>query len=199
MSSIREQNKIRTRKCILDTAVKLFSKNGFEQTSIEELAREAGIGKGTVYSYFQTKRDIVKAFCDDQLEYARNQLAAKTNPETPLLDQLLTIFLADFSYVAENREFGRVYLHEKVFPKEPFSEEDFQVQNDYFDLLYPIYRRGQELGELRKDLELLHIAGHFYAIYLLMISCWYTGMIPTEEIETAMKTMMTQTIEGLKP
>jgi len=150
MSSIREQNKIRTKKCILDTAVKLFSKNGFEQTSIEELAREAGIGKGTVYSYFQTKRDIVKAFCDDQLEYARNQLAAKTNPETPLLDQLLTIFLADFSYVAENREFGRVYLHEKVFPKEPFSEEDFHVQNDYFDLSTPFIAGGRNWGNCVK-------------------------------------------------
>jgi len=96
MSSIREKHKIRTRKCILDSAVKLFSKNGFEQTSIEELAKEAGIGKGTVYSYFQTKRDIVKAFCDDQLEYTRSELAAKTKTDTSLVEQLLIIFMADF-------------------------------------------------------------------------------------------------------
>ena len=199
MSSVREQHKIRTRRCILDSAVKLFSKKGFEQTSIEELAREAGIGKGTIYSYFQTKRDIVKAFCDDQLEYARSELAAKSNPDTPLIEQLMIIFMADFNYVTEHKEFGRVYLHEKVFPKDPLAEEDFQVQNDYFDMLYPIYRRAQERGELRSELELLHIAGHIYAIYLLMLSCWYTGMIPTEQIGEAMETMLTQTIDGLKP
>lgn len=199
MSSIREQHKIRTRRCILDSAVKLFSKKGFEQTSIEELAREAGIGKGTVYSYFQTKRDIVKAFCDDQLEYARTELAAKSNLDTPLIEQLLIIFMADFNYVAQNKEFGRVYLHEKVFPKEPLAEEDFKVQNDYFDMLYPIYRRAQERGELRRDLELLHISGHFYALYLLLLTCWYTGMVPTEEIGEAMRVMFTQTLEGLQP
>lgn len=199
MSSVREKNKRKTRNCILGSAVKLFSKNGFEKTSIEELAREAGIGKGTVYSYFRTKRDIVKAFCDDQLEYTRNELTAKTHPDTPLLEQLLVIFMADFNYVTENKEFGRVYLHEKVFPKEPLTEEDFQVQNDYFDMLYPIYQRAQERGELRRDLELLHISGHIYAIYLLLLSCWYTGMIPTEEIEEATKVMLTQTIEGLQP
>jgi AcrR family transcriptional regulator len=199
MSSVREQHKIRTKKCILDSAVKLFSKNGFEKTSIEALAKEAGIGKGTVYSYFRTKRDIVKAFCDDQLEYTRSELALKTNPDTPLIEQLLIIFMADFKYVTENKEFGRVYLHEKIFPKKPLTEKDFQVQNDYFDMLYPIYQRAQERGELRKDIELLHISGHFYAIYLLMLSCWYTGMIPTEEIGEATKVLLTQAIEGLKP
>lgn len=199
MSSIREQNKIKTRQCILESAVKLFSQKGFEQTSIEELAREAGIGKGTIYSYFETKRDIVKAFCDDQLDFARSELAAKSNPDTPLIEQLMIIFMADFNYVTEHKEFGRVYLHEKIFPKEPLTEEDFQVQNDYFDMLYPIYQRAQELGELRQDLELLHISGHVYAIYLLLLSCWYTGMVPTENIPEAMETMITQTLEGLAP
>jgi AcrR family transcriptional regulator len=199
MSSIREQNKIKKRRCILDAAIKLFSENGFQQTSIEELAREAGVGKGTVYSYFHTKRDIVRAFCDDLLEYTRSELAAKTNPDTPLKQQLMIIFMADFKYVSENKEFSRVFLQEKVFPKEGFSAEDFEVQNNYFEMLYPIYQHAQEHGELRKGLELLHISGHFYALYLLLVSCWYTGMIPTENIPEAMETMITQTLEGLAP
>lgn len=199
MSSIREQNKVKKRKCILDAAIKLFSEKGYAQTSIEELAREAGIGKGTVYSYFQTKRDIVRAFCDDLLEYTRNELAAKTNPDTPIKQQLMIIFMADFKYVSENKEFSRVFLQEKVFPKEGFSEEDFEVQNSYFEMLYPIYQRAQQRGELKQDLELLHISGHFYALYLLLVSCWYTGMIPTENISEAFHTMITQALEGLKP
>ncbi len=199
MSTIREQNKIKKRRCILDAAIKLFSQKGYEQTSIEELAKEAGVGKGTVYSYFHTKRDIVKAFCDDILEFTRSELAAKTKPDTPLTEQLMVIFMADFKYVAENKEFSRVFLQEKVFPKESFSEEDFEMQNDYFEMLYPIYQRAQERGELRKELELLHISGHFYALYLLLVSCWYTGMIPTDNIPEAMSTMITQTLEGLKP
>ncbi len=199
MSSIREQNKILKRTRILDAAIKLFSSNGYEQTSIEELAREAGVGKGTVYSYFHNKRAIVKAFCDDILEYARSELAAKTSPDTALKEQLMVIFLADFKYVAENREFSRVFLQEKVFPKQGSSKEDLEMQDSYFELLYPIYQRAQERGELRKELELLHISGHFYALYLLLVSCWYTGMIPTEDIPEAMAVMLDQTLEGLKP
>jgi len=199
MKSIREQNKINKRNCILEAAIKLFSSNGYEQTSIEELAREAGIGKGTVYSYFQTKKDIVRAFCEDELDYARNELTANTNAETPLREQLMVMFMAEFRHITRNKEFGRLYLQETVFPCEHHSAEDIEMQNKCFEMLYPIYRQAQERGELNRDLELLHIAGHFYALQLLVLSCWYNGMIPTEKIPEAMETLISQAIEGLKP
>ena len=199
MPTTREKNKITKRKSILEAAFRLFSRKGYSQTSIEELAREAGIGKGTVYSYFQTKRDIVRAFCEDELEFTREELTANTSPDTPLKDQLMIFFMAEFKHVSRNREFGRLYLQETVFPQEHHSDKDLEMQNRYFELLFPIYRRAQEQGELRRNLELLHIAGHFYALYLLVVSCWFNGMIPTEQAREAMSTMLDQTIEGLRP
>jgi len=199
MASLREQKKEQTRNRILETAVTLFSKNGIDNTSIEELAHKAGIGKGTVYTYFETKRQIVKALCDNQLENTRKELAAKTNPDSSLKDQMVVIFEADFNSITADREFGRVFLQEMVFPKEPLSAEDFTVQNDYFELLYPLYQRAQERGEIDENLELLNISGHFYAIYLLVVSCWYTGMLKRDEIHEAFDVLMTETINGLKP
>ena len=199
MRSTREQNKIDKRKGILEAAIRLFSVKGYDQTSIEELAREAGIGKGTVYSYFETKRDIVRAFCEDQLEYTRNELATGTNPDTSLKDQLLVIFMSEFRHVTANKEFGRLFLQEKVFPREHYSAEDQEIQNRYFEMLYPIYEKAQQQGELDSNLELLHISGHFYSLYLLILSCWYNGMIASEDIALSMETLIGQTINGLKP
>lgn len=199
MTSLREQNKIEKRKCILEAAIRLFSDKGYEQTSIEELAREAGIGKGTVYSYFETKRDIVRAFCEDQLEYTRNELTATTNPQTSLKEQLLVIFMAEFRHVTANKEFGRLFLQEKVFPREHYTVDDQEMQNRYFELLYPIYEKAQRRGELNSELELLHISGHFYSLYLLILSCWYNGMIATEDIAHSMEVLIEQAINGLKP
>lgn len=199
MCSLREKNKINKRKSILAAAVRLFSKKGFEQTSIEELAREAGIGKGTVYSYFQTKKDIVRAFCEDEIEFTRQELTRNTSPDTPIKDQLMILFEAEFEHLSRNKEFGRLYLQTRVFPDAHHSAEDLEMQNKYFELLFPIYQKAQERGELRQDIELLHISGHFYALYLLMVSCWFNGMIPTENINEAMSTMLDHTIEGLKP
>ena len=49
------------RNQILDAAVTTFSRNGFHQTTIEEIRLEAGLSRGAVYHYFKTKEDIIDA------------------------------------------------------------------------------------------------------------------------------------------
>lgn len=48
------------RNRILDVAIELFSTKGFENVSVSEIAKKAGVGKGTVYVYFPSKVDILK-------------------------------------------------------------------------------------------------------------------------------------------
>jgi AcrR family transcriptional regulator len=59
--SKREMNKARHRDAILDTAEKLFAANGYENTSIDEIARGAGLTKRTLYQYFLSKEDLFYA------------------------------------------------------------------------------------------------------------------------------------------
>src|SRR5512134_2899298 len=49
------------REQILDAALRLWTKQGFDATTVEALAREAGIAKGTVYLYFRTKQELLAA------------------------------------------------------------------------------------------------------------------------------------------
>jgi len=48
-------------KVILDAAFKLVAKNGYESTSISQIAKEANISKGLVYNYFESKEEILKS------------------------------------------------------------------------------------------------------------------------------------------
>ena len=49
------------KKMIMDTAIKIFSQKGYFQTTISEIAKEAGIGKGTIYEYFKSKEEIIQS------------------------------------------------------------------------------------------------------------------------------------------
>lgn len=194
----REEKKAQTRQAILDAAVHLFSKKGFEKTSIDELAKKAGIGKGTIYSYFKTKTDIIRAFCSDELEFIHQELARKTNPEAPFLEQIHTIFYAEFKYISKNPDFGRTLMKELVFPRETHIK-CVGEENDYFAMLFPIIEKAQEKGELKADLVPLHVAGHFYAIFLLLVSSWYGGRVAFEEVHDAMHFLFQQNMDGLAP
>ncbi len=197
--SIREQKKKKTKKTILKTAISLFNENGYDNTSIEAIAKSAGVGKGTVYSYFNTKRDIIKGFCEDEIEQIHLELVKKSNENVPILEQMKTIYMTEFQHITQNKEFGRLYMREAIFPDDVDMEENRELETEYFKVLFPILEKAQKRGELRKDIDLLFLTGHFYSLYLLILSAWYTGRILTEAVDITMETLFRQALEGLQP
>lgn len=199
MVSLREKKKRKTREAILNAAIELFGKNGFEATSISQLAQKAGVGKGTVYSYFSTKQDILNAFCEGELEYVHEQLNTKTNPDAPVLEQLVTIFLAEFEYVTRTPEFGRLYMQEMLFPKKEMVLNHKELENKFLDMIFPIISRAQQRGELRADMELLHLCGHFFSLFILLVHAWYSDLLGDQTAEEALTTLFSNALNGLQP
>jgi len=200
MAGIREQKKEQTRAAILKAALHLFTRKGYENTSIDELARTAGIGKGTVYTYYQTKSEIFLAFCEEQLEFVYRELAEKTDPQAPLIEQLMALFMGEFRFVSRNKEFGRILLRETVFPKDLTVERSGELDNKYINLMVPMFKQAQLCGELRTDLELILVTGHFYALYIMTVSGWYMGRLLNEEdVAMAMESLFEQALDGLAP
>lgn len=197
--SVREAKKQRNKQAIVEAAISLFSAQGYENTSIEQIARAAGVGKGTVYSYFQTKKDIIKGFFEYELEKIHLELVKRSNQDASILEQMLTIYMTEFYHVTQNREFGRLYMRESIFPKESDVQDNLETDDKYFQILFPILQKGQERGELRKDVDLLYMTAHFYSLYIMIISAWYTGRISTDEVEPAMELLFRQVLEGLEP
>lgn len=197
--SIREKKKQQTKQAILEAAISLFSENGYESTSIEQISRAAGVGKGTVYGYFQTKREIIKGFCEYELEQIHSELIKRSNPEAPILEQMLTIYMTEFRHITRNREFGRLYMREALFPEDADVQDNLEIDDKYFQMLFPILEKAQERGELRKDIELLHITAHFYSLFILILHAWYTGRIKSDEIEGAMQLLFKQILDGISP
>ncbi len=198
MSITREEKKEKTRKAIIKAAVRLFDQKGYEKTSIEELAREAGVGKGTIYTYFQTKDQIFYAFCEEQLEFVHAELASKTDPNAPIIEQIMTVYMGEFIHVTQSKEFGRFFMQHVLFPENVDSTHE-EVDNKWLELLFSLLEKAQQRNELRKDIDLLYLAGHFYALYVLVVSSWYTGRIETEEVGPGMRLLFEQALEGLAP
>lgn len=58
--SLRDRQKAQTREHLLDVSAALFADKGYNETTIEDIARAAGSSRATVYSYFSTKEDILR-------------------------------------------------------------------------------------------------------------------------------------------
>ncbi len=80
-----QQRSEETRTKILDSAVKLFSMQGFDAASVDDICEDAGISKGAFYHHFESKQALFLALLDNWLQTIDNAIEAskdKTAPET---------------------------------------------------------------------------------------------------------------------
>jgi len=91
------------REAILDATDRFLSKYGYKKMTIDDLAREVGIGKGSIYLHFSSKEEIVLSHIDRIVERVKEQLKsiAKTgdSPAECLRQMLLTRVLLRFDSV----------------------------------------------------------------------------------------------------
>ena len=92
------RRKVTSRAELEQVAFELFSRQGFEQTTVDDIASAAGIGRRTFFRYFPSKNDVVWGDFDADLERMRHRLRAV--PEgTPLMDALRRA-IVDFNAIA---------------------------------------------------------------------------------------------------
>jgi AcrR family transcriptional regulator len=197
MNGIREQKKQQTHKAIIDAAIKLFTEKGFEATSMEELARAAGVGKSTIYGYFKAKNDIFLAFCDAELDFAFAELDRKIDEKASLVDQLVAQMMGQLVYVTKNREFGRIFVREMLFPSEAGMHKNSDLDRRYVGKLVEVLTNAQQRGELPAQTDLLLMMAHLHALYLMVLSTLYTGDVTSvENAEILLRALVMQALHG---
>lgn len=63
-----------TRERIMEASLELFARYGFKKTTVDDIARESGVGKGTVYLYFSSKEEIALEVMRDQNRQIHDKL-----------------------------------------------------------------------------------------------------------------------------
>src|SRR5215813_7819877 len=92
-----------TRTRILNAALALFRRKGFEQTTMREIATETGVSLGNAYYYIESKEALVMAFYERAHTELPSRVAAAVLPAAGLEEQLSAIIDSKFSYFAPNR------------------------------------------------------------------------------------------------
>lgn len=184
----------------MEAAINLFGERGYESTSVSSLAKTAGIGKGTIYSYFASKNEILLAFCEEELAFIHQEIRKRLDPDAPLAEKMLLVLMSEFRFVTKNKDFGRTLLREMTFPKEITIEKSRLIEERFLNLFVKIFQEGQERGQLRRDVELIITGGHFYGLYLMALSAWYSSRLHTEEdVRESLELMIDQALTGLTP
>lgn len=148
---------------IILSSIETFSRTNYEKATTALLAREAGVAEGTLYKYFPSKKELFLACCryiEEQL-LARYEAIYRECGDRPL-EYLKRVSASYLEFVRDNPSM-RKFL---AFVLNNTFDEDFRRELEGFmDLnirtTERMLRRGQEMGEIREDID-PHVVAWFY-------------------------------------
>jgi AcrR family transcriptional regulator len=82
--TLRERKRARTRQALVEAAVDLFERRGYERTTIADIAAAADIGTRTFFSYFATKEELLFPESDDRIRAAVDAIANRRLEDGPV-------------------------------------------------------------------------------------------------------------------
>jgi len=155
IQKLNNTNKEPERKTqILASAIKIFGEKGFQNATIAEIAKDAGVGDATIYEYFKNKEDLMLAIPVETTKELIPQINDHMMGIKGALNKLRKFIWWWLNYVEKNPGYGSIVLLELKTSKTYVSNEAYQAARNFYKIVLDIIREGQEEGSIKKEINI---------------------------------------------
>ncbi|AGB41517.1 transcriptional regulator [Halobacteroides halobius DSM 5150] len=137
---------------IIDAALQLFSEQGYHKTTVSQIAQEAEVAKGTVYWYFDSKKDLFRGILISGIEKLHcrvKKTIAKENTAINKLERLVELFLEFFK---NGQQVSKMYEENTTSIDAEFKEKLIELREDMIITIATIIEEGKKSGELKSEI-----------------------------------------------
>jgi TetR/AcrR family transcriptional regulator len=159
------------RERLLRQAARMFAERGLNQTDMAGLAERAGISKGSIYTYFDSKEAFYLHVCRDGLERSRRAIYGAMDKTWDIYRQVDHIFRQGARFVQSHPEYLILYINVSSAGMERFSEQiSREVEHYTADHLKRLLRRDMAAGIVRADLDVNMTAFMINSLYIVFMT-----------------------------
>jgi AcrR family transcriptional regulator len=134
---------------ILNTARFLFNNRGYRSVTVDDLAKELGMSKKTIYQYFHGKEEIATAVVEATLKnISKLKDIPALNQSNPLQTLREILMKADH----ESLRFGPLFLMDMAKYLPALSDSYNRVRDDGKQIIKSLFLAAQELGHIKQDI-----------------------------------------------
>lgn len=159
------RNPDRTRRRILQAAIRLFAKHGFHAVSVDQIVGQARVNKRMVYHYFGSKDALFEAALSEvykRIEEIEFHAVERGRSPREKLSRLLESY---FEFLDNEPEFTRLLQWENLEKGRHLTKENHLLtKNPFLARFRAIVQDGVATGEFRGDLDVTHLMIHFIGL-----------------------------------
>lgn len=159
------------RERLLREAAALFAERGYNQADVAEVASRAGVAKGSIYNYFESKEDLYLYVCRDGMQRSRQAIYGDLDPDWDIYRQIEHIFRQGAQFVANHSEYLILYANISSAGMKRFSDQmSLDVEKYTADHLKRLIRRDIQKGLIRDDLDVNFAAFLVNSLYIIFMT-----------------------------
>lgn len=136
-----------TKRRIFNTAIKIFSDKGYDNSSIEEITAVAGVAKGSLYYHFSKKEDIFDMLLEEGFKLLRNNIELKTKNCKTSIEKIEAILLIQIKVTVKYEEFLNI-VFSQIWGEEEKNKKCKRAVFDYIKIIEEVIKEGIENGEI---------------------------------------------------
>jgi AcrR family transcriptional regulator len=190
------------RQHIIESAARTFSKTGFARCTVSEIAKDADIGKGTVYEYFSSKEDLFFAVFEWVITQSWHSASASASlHDKSCIEKLRDLSDSQFDYWEEHKDMYVLVLEfwaasGATKTGDRFREAFKEINRMYRSIIKEMIHEGIEKREFRSDIDADAIAASLLGSFdSLLIQTWFDDAI---DPKTAARKMLDSLFYGIK-
>ncbi len=151
----KNMNKKTTRRQqILQAAIEIFGRSNFDDASISEIARRAGVAEGTIYQYFKNKQDLFFSIPREKTKTFSAQLDLYLKGVTDAREKIRKFAWYYLHFFRTNPDYARSLMLEMRVSKAFARSGSYKGVKRFTNQALAILKEGQEQGVIRQDLDL---------------------------------------------
>jgi AcrR family transcriptional regulator len=164
------------RRQILDAAVRVFARQGYHDSRVGDIAKDAGVAYGLVYHYFDSKEAVLDAVFREAWGRLVEALAAVADAEEPAPDRLCKVTKLVLRTWRDDPDLVRLLVRE--ITRSPHLQREIDDIAAAFAVLERIVAEGQAEGTIRPALETRFAAWMLYGALEEILTGWVLGQLP---------------------
>ncbi|KAA9111367.1 TetR/AcrR family transcriptional regulator [Microbacterium rhizomatis] len=154
-------------------AVELFATQGYANTSVQQIVEAAGVTKGAMYHYFESKDDLLFGIYETLLSLQKSRMDEIIARGGAVGDVLRAVCVDVVETTIEFLPEGTVFFRSAHLLSEPRRHEVTRRRREYHDEFSQLIVRGQNEGVYRTDIPLAVLVAHFFSD-VHYLSSWYS-------------------------
>ena len=167
----RQENALKTRQKLMDTAEHLLKTNGFNALCVEDITKSAGVAKGTFYVYFKHKEDVISEICRGYFKHIEDQINEMKSAD---LIEKLSLYFDSFMEAVElyGINICREWIRGAIDPNTAPDNNDISKWQYDVEMLKNILNNAIKNKELKEDAPIELLTHMIISELYGMMTCW---------------------------